>query len=57
MYFMQRSKRKRENQEMRAIDFAREVKAAVSGRWPRAKKQKPRKINKTPEEIWEDVIN
>lgn len=40
---------------MRAANFIEEVKAAVSGRWP--KKTKPRKIPKTPEEIWEEVNN
>lgn len=39
---------------MNAPNFIKEVKAAVSGRWPRAKKTKPRKIHKTPEEIWNE---
>ena len=42
---------------MRAANFIQEVKAAVSGGWPKAKKTKPKKIPKTPEKIWEEVNN
>ena len=52
---MSRAEAKRK-EEMRAVDFAREVKAAVSGGWPKPK-TKPKKIPKTPEQIWEEVNN
>ena len=53
---MPRSKTTREKEEMRAVNFIREVKAAVSGGWPKPE-TKPRKIKKTPEQIWEEVNN
>lgn len=40
---------------MNAPNFIREVKAAVSGRWP--KRSKPRKIYKTAEEICREELN
>lgn len=37
-------------------NFMEEIKAAVSGRWDKRKKTKPRKQNKTPEEIYKEVV-
>jgi len=53
---MPRASNNRKGEKAQMNNFLEEVKAAVSGRWPKPK-TKPRKIHKTPEEIWEEVNN
>lgn len=42
---------------MNATNFIKEVKAAVSGKWTKTKKAKPKKIYKTAEEVYLEELN